>query len=160
MKLYEIDSAIQAIYDQIEQQDGVLPDELESALDGLQMERTAKISNVLRLLRNIDGDITKLDVEIACLNKKLKVLENRKQSVRNFLAYAVGEGNKFKDEIASVYWNNSEAVEVSDVDSLPRKYIREIVERSADKKAIKAALESGVMLEGCQIVTKKSMVVR
>ena len=64
MKLYEIDSAIQAVYDQIEQNEGVLPDELESALDGLQMERTEKIENIIKLLKNIDGDITKVEVEI------------------------------------------------------------------------------------------------
>ena len=87
MKLYEIDSAIQAVYDQIEQNEGVLPDELETALNDLQLERTTKISNIIKLMRNIDADITAIDVEISQLEKKLTAAKNRKQSVKNHLAY-------------------------------------------------------------------------
>lgn len=159
MKLYEIDSAIQAIYDQIEQNDGVLPDELESALDGLKMERTTKIDNILKLLKNIDGDITKFEVEISCMGKKLKALENRKQSVRNYLAYAIGEGNTFKG-VSSVSWKESSSVQVPDVQHIPLQYIREKVVKEPDKVSIREALESGVKIEGCSIVTKKSIVVR
>lgn len=158
MKLYEIDSAIQAVYDQIEQNDGVLPDELESLLDGLQMERETKISNIVLLLKNIDGDCTKLAVEISLLQKKYKALENRKQSVRNYLAYAVGEGNKFKDAISSIYWQQRESVDVSDVESLPDMFVH--VEKTPDKGLIKQYLEGGCHIAGCQIVTKQSIVVR
>lgn len=160
MKLYEIDSAIQAVYDQIEQNDGVIPDELESRLDGLQMERTTKISNILKLLRNIDSDITALDVEIASLQKKQKALENRKQSVRNYLAYAVGEGNKFKDAIATVYWKESESVLCPDVSDLPVKYVRQKTTQEPDKEAIKDALNAGKMIQGCSIMHKSTIVVR
>jgi Siphovirus Gp157 len=160
MKLYEIDSAIQAIYDEIEQNEGVLPDELESALNGLQMERTTKIGNVLKLLKNINGDITKLEVEANCLKKKLQSLENHKQSVKNYLAYAIGEGNKFKNEISSVHWTSSESVVVDEkkVDKLPDEYKKVIVEPC--KTLLKDAIKHGSKFEGVEIVTKKSIVVR
>lgn len=160
MKLYEIDSALQAIYDKIEQNEGILPDELETELNGLQMEREHKIDNIIKLLKNIDSDITALDVEITVLEKKLKAAENRKQSVRNFLAYAIGEGNKYKNTIASVYWKESESLLVPEVESLPLKFIREKVTKEADKKAIKEALESGEIIQGCSIMHKSTIVVR
>jgi Siphovirus Gp157 len=160
MRLYEIDSAIQAVYDQIEQNDGVLPDELELQLDGLQMERKEKIGNIVRLLKNIDGDCTKLAVEISMLQKKYKALENRKQSVRNYLAYAIGEGNSFKDTISSVSWNRSESVIVdeSKIDMLPPFYVKTIKEPV--KKLLKEAIEKGREFDGVTIETKQSMVVR
>ena len=160
MKLYEIDSAIQAIYDEIEQNEGVLPDELENALNGLQMERTEKIGNILKLMRNIDSDVVSLEVEIACLQKKLKATENRKQSVKNYLAYAIGEGNKFKNEISSVYWKDSESVVVdeSKVDKLPNEYKKVTVEPR--KTLLKDAIKHGSKFDGVEIVTKKSIVVR
>lgn len=160
MKLYEIDSAIQAVYDQIEQNDGVLPDELESELDGLQMERTAKISNILKLLKNIGSDETALEVEITLLEKKLKTVQNRKQSVKNYLAYAIGEGNKFKNEIASVYWKKSESVLCPDVSFLPLKFVREKITKEPDKVAIKEALNKGEVIQGCSIMHKSTIVVR
>jgi len=160
MKLYEIDTALQAIYDKIEQNEGVLPDELETELNGLQMEREHKIDNIIKLLKNIESDITALDVEITVLEKKLKAAENRKQSVRNFLACAIGEGNKYKNTIASVYWKESESVLVPEVESLPLKFIREKVTKEADKKAIKEALESGEVIQGCSIMHRSTIVVR
>lgn len=160
MKLYEIDSAIQAVYDQIEQNEGVIPDELESQLDGLQMERAAKISNILKLLKNIGSDETALEVEITLLEKKLKAVQNRKQSVKNYLAYAIGEGNKFKNEIASVYWKKSESVLCPDVSFLPLKFVREKITKEPDKVAIKEALNKGEVIQGCSIMHKSTIVVR
>lgn len=160
MKLYEIDSAIQEVYDQIEQNEGVIPDELESQLDGLQMERAAKISNILKLLKNIGSDETALEVEITLLEKKLKAVQNRKQSVKNYLAYAIGEGNKFKNEIASVYWKKSESVLCPDVSFLPLKFVREKITKEPDKVAIKEALNKGEVIQGCSIMHKSTIVVR
>lgn len=160
MKLYEIDSAIQAVYDQIEQNEGVIPDELESCLDGLKMERTAKISNILKLLKNIGSDETALEVEITLLEKKLKAVQNRKQSVKNYLAYAIGEGNKFKNEIASVYWKKSESVLCPDVSFLPLKFVREKITKEPDKVAIKEALNKGEVIQGCSIMHKSTIVVK
>ena len=160
MKLYEIDSAIQAVYDQIEQNEGVLPDELERALDGLQMERTEKIENIIKLLKNIDGDITKVEVEISLLEKKLNAAKNRKQSVKNFLAYAIGNGNKFKSPIASCYWKESESVLCPDVSFLPLKFVREKVTKEPDNVAIKDALNAGEVIQGCSIMHKSTLVVK
>ena len=161
MKLYEIDSEIQAIYDEIEANEGVLPDELETALNMLQMERTTKIDNIIKLYRNIAADETAIEVEITRLTKKLQSTVNRKQSVKNFLAYAIGEGNKFKNEIASVYWKSSESVQVpEDCEKLPEQYVRTKIEKSPDKKAIGEALKAGIVLEGCSIMHKTSIVVR
>lgn len=160
MKLYEIDSAIQAVYDQIEQNDGVLPDELEHQLDGLQMERSAKIGNILKLLKNICSDETALEVEISLLEKKLTAVKDRKQSVKNYLAYAIGEGNKFKNEISSVYWKESESVLCPDVSELPIKFVREKITKEPDKVAIKEALNSGEVIQGCSIMSKSTIVVR
>src|SRR5574344_1052700 len=100
MKLYEIDSAIQAVYDQIEQNEGVIPDELESCLDGLKMERTAKISNILKLLKNIGSDEKALEVEIKLLEKKLNAVQNRKQSVKT-IGKIPPKGESFSDFIAT-----------------------------------------------------------
>lgn len=160
MKLYEIDSSIQAVYDQIEANEGVLPDELESALDGLQMERTEKIENIIKLLKNIDGDITKIEVEISLLEKKLKAAENRKQSVKNFLAYAIGDGNKFKSPIASCYWKETESVLCPDASELPVKYVCEKITKKPDKVAIKDALNKGEVIQGCSIMHKSTLVVK
>lgn len=160
MKLYEIDSAIQAVYDQIEQNEGVLPDELETALNDLQMERTTKISNIIKLMRNIDADITAIDVEISQLEKKLTAAKNRKQSVKNYLAYAIGEGNKFKDAIASCYWKESESVLCPDASELPVKYVREKITKEPDKVAIKEALNKGEVIQGCSIMHKSTLVVK
>ena len=137
-----------------------MPDELECALDGLQMERTEKIENIIKLLKNIDGDITKVEVEISLLEKKLNAAKNRRQSVKNFLAYAIGNGNKFKSPIASCYWKESESVLCPDASELPVKYVREKITKEPDKVAIKEALNKGEVIQGCSIMHKSTLVVK
>lgn len=162
MTLYEIDSEIVSINEKIEQyamdNDGLIPPDLDEMLENLQMDREKKIGNIARFLKNVKSDVEAVENEIAILTAKKKALTNKVESVRKFLAFAVGEGVKFKDAVSSIFWKSSESVIVEDPELLPVEFQKVTIE--AKKAEIKAAINSGVTVAGAAIKPSISMVVR
>ena len=70
--------------------------------------------------------------------------------------------NKWKFETPKVKlsYRKSDSVEVSDINLLPKEYVKEKVELSADKTALKKALKDGKEIKGVEIVTKLNMQVK
>ena len=162
MKLYEIDAEIEALSEKINQyaedHDGEIPKNLDAELEVMKISREEKIGNIARLLKNYNADVGAIKCEIDRLKVKLQFATHKSESLKNFLAFAIGEGNKFKDAVTSIYWKESESVVCEHPESLPEQYRK--VEYTADKKALKEAVKSGVEIDGVSIVTNNSMVVR
>jgi hypothetical protein len=51
-------------------------------------------------------------------------------------------------------------VEVTDCNQLPKEYLKEKIEISADKTAIKKAIESGENISGALLVTKSNLQIK
>ena len=70
--------------------------------------------------------------------------------------------NKFKMETPrmKLSYRKSDSVDVYDIDSLPKEYIKEKVEVSADKTALKKDIKSGKEINGAKIVTNLNMQVK
>jgi hypothetical protein len=160
--LYEIDEQIAIINEQIEQyamdNDGLIHPDLDIMLEGLQMDRGKKIGNIARLLKNVKAEQEAVNNEVKRLQQKDVALQHKVESVKNFLAYAVGKGNKFKDSVVSIYWKDTESVKVDNPENLPKEYQRIIIE--AKKTELKEALKSGAIVDGVTIEKNSSMVVK
>ena len=70
--------------------------------------------------------------------------------------------NKFKMETPrmKLSYRKSDSVDVYDIDSLPKEYIKEKVEVSADKTALKKDIKNGKEINGAKIVTNLNMQVK
>ena len=70
--------------------------------------------------------------------------------------------NKWKFETPKVKlsYRKSDSVEVSDINLLPKEYVKEKVELSADKTALKKDIKSGKEINGAKIVTNLNMQVK
>lgn len=162
MKLYDIDAEIEALSEKInqyaEEHEGEIPENLDAELEAMKISREEKIGNIARLVKNCDSYAESITDEIVKLKVKLQSAEKKAESARNFLAFAVGEGNKFKDAVTSIYWSKHESIVCKRPESLPEQY-REI-KYIADKKALKEAIKSGIVIDGVSIVTNNSLVVR
>ena len=67
---------------------------------------------------------------------------------------------KFETPRVKLSYRKSDSVEVSDMNSLPKEYVKEKVELSAEKTALKKALKDGKEIKGAEIVTKLNMQVK
>jgi Siphovirus Gp157. len=67
MTLWEIDNAIVHALSLADDESGEIPDSALALLDQLEMERVAKITNVLAVIRNSQAQADAIDIEIARL---------------------------------------------------------------------------------------------
>jgi hypothetical protein len=153
MKLYEIDKAIM---DCIDMETGeVINEEL---LNGLQMERDAKIENVALWIKELKAEAEALKAEKMAFAERQKVAENKMESLKKWLAYALN-GEKFKTVRASVTFRTTEKVEVADIFKLDENYVR-YKDPEADKDAIKKAIKAGQVVAGATLVPSTSVIIK
>lgn len=153
MKLYEID---QAIMDCIDMETGEIIN--EELLNGLQMERDAKIENVVLWIKELKAEAEALKAEKMAFAERQKVAENKMESLKKWLVYALN-GEKFKTVRASVTFRTSDKVEIADIYKLDENYLR-YKEPEADKDAIKKAIKAGQEVAGATLVPSTSVIIK
>lgn len=155
MNLFEIDDRIEEL---IDEETGVITD--VEALEALEMERDAKISNIGCLIKESKAEQDAIKKAKQDLDKRLKVAENRERSCKTYLATYLN-GAKFKDGRVSISYRSSTSTEVDediDLNKLPDDCKKITIEPS--KTAIKERLEAGEVIEGCRLVQKNNLIVR
>lgn len=153
MKLYEID---QAIMDCIDMETGEIIN--EELLTSLEMERDAKIENVVLWIKELKAEAEALKAEKLAFAERQKVAENKMESLKKWLVYALN-GEKFKTVRASVTFRTTEKVEVADILKLDENYLR-CKEPEADKDAIKKAIKDGQEVAGATLVPSTSVIIK
>ena len=153
MKLYEID---QAILNCIDLETGEIID--TEQLDKLTMEREAKLENVACWIKELKAEAEALKAEKMALAKRQQVAENKMESLKKYLAYAL-DGQAFKTVRASVTFRKSQAVEIADIYKLDENYLK-YKEPEADKTAIKEAIKQGKTVTGATLVENTSVIIK
>ena len=176
--LYEIDYQLQMLEDyMVDVETGELLDEdsFNAKFDEIQMALNEKIENSMCFYKNLQADIEAFKIEEKNIAQRRKVKENLAERIKNRIdnyirmKYTNEDGvvdtdglNKFKMETPrmKLSYRKSDSVDVYDIDSLPKEYIKEKIELSADKTALKKALKDGKEINGATIVTKLNMQVK
>lgn len=153
MTLYQID---QAILGCIDLETGEIID--KEMLDQLEMDREAKIENVACWIKELKAEAEALKAEKMAFAKRQQVTENKMESLKNWLAYALN-GQAYKSTRASVTFRKSQTVEVADIWKLDENYLR-YKEPEADKTAIKEALKAGQTVAGATLVENTSVIIK
>lgn len=153
MKLYEID---QAILNCIDLETGEIID--TEQLDKLTMEREAKLENVACWIKELKAEAEALKAEKMAFAKRQQVAENKMESLKKYLAYAL-DGQAFKTTRASVTFRKSQVVEIADIYKLDENYLK-YKEPEADKTAIKEALKAGQTVAGATLVENTSVIIK
>lgn len=153
MTIYEIN---QAILNCIDLETGEIID--TEQLDKLTMEREAKLENVACWIKELKAEAEALKAEKMAFAKRQQVAENKMESLKKYLAYAL-DGQAFKTVRASVTFRKSQAVEIDDIYKLDENYLR-YKEPEADKTAIKEALKAGQTVAGATLVENTSVIIK
>ena len=158
MKLYEIDNAI---LDCIDVETGEVID--TERLDALQMERDAKIENVALWIKDLKAEAEAIKAEKMALAERQRVAENKAESLKKWLAYAL-DGQKFSTAKCAISFRKTEKVEISDVGMIRlMKEHDELLtykEPEPNKTAIKQALKDGLTVQGVQLVQNMSTIIK
>ena len=148
--LYEIDQAILACVDF---ETGEVID--QEQLDNLLMERSDKIESVALWVKNLESDAAAYKAEKEAFAEREKKATEKAKRLKDWLA-RVCEGEKFSTAKCAVSFRRSESVEIVDANEIPDEYLRTKTTTEPDKVAIKEAMKSGMVISGCQLVSKLS----
>lgn len=158
MKLYEIENAI---LDCIDLETGEVID--TERLDALQIERDAKIENVALWIKDLKAEAEAIKAEKLALAERQRVAENKAESLKNWLAYAL-DGQKFSTAKCAISFRKTEKVEISDVGMIRlMKEHDELLtykEPEPNKTAIKQALKDGLSVDGVRLECNTSVIIR
>ena len=158
MTIYEID---QAIMECVDLETGEIID--TEQLDKLQMERDTKLENVACWIKDLKAEAEALKNEKQALAERQRVAENKAESLKKWLAYAL-QGEKFKTPKCAISFRKSEAVEVTDegLNNLMKEHDELLTYKAPEpnKTAIKQALKDGLSVEGVQLVQNVSTIIK
>ena len=158
MTIYEID---QAIMECIDMETGEIID--TEQLDKLQMERDTKLENVACWIKDLKAEAEALKNEKQALAERQKVAENKAESLKKWLAYAL-QGEKFKTSKCAISFRKSEAVEVTDegLNNLMKEHDELLTYKAPEpnKTAIKQAIKDGLNVAGVQLVQNTSVIIK
>lgn len=155
MTLYDIDAAI------LECVDAETGDILDlEKLEALEIEHDAKISNLACWIKDLKADAAAIKAEKDALDKRMKAKENLADRISNYLQNYLN-GAKFEDSRCAISYRKSISTEIAeglDLNTLPDDCKKITV--TANKTAIKAALQNGATIEGCALVEKNNMIIK
>ena len=158
MKLYEIDNAI---LDCIDLETGEVID--TERLDALNMERDAKIENVVLWIKDLKAEAEAIKAEKLALAERQKVAENKVESLKKWVAYAL-DGQKFSTAKCAVSFRNTESVEVTEegLEALMNGHDDLLTYKAPEpnKTAIKQALKDGLTVEGVELVRNTNVIIK
>lgn len=167
MTLYEIESELLALLENgfnaaCIDEDGVVDEERAAEyLEKLPIERDKKLEAYGLVIKNYTAEIEAIKQEQANLTARRTAKEKHVERLKKAITNSMVMFNQPKFETAKVAFSfrKTSSVEV-DMDTLDKEFIREKVEYSADKTAIKNAIKAGKLVEGAQIVEKQALQVK
>lgn len=132
-------------------------------LNELQLEKDAKIENVACWIKELKAEAEAIKAEKLVLAERQKVAENKAESLKKWLAYALN-GEKFKTAKCSVSFRKTESVEVTDegLSNLMKKHNELLTYKAPEpnKKAIKDALKDGLSVQGVRLECNTSVIIK
>lgn len=160
MNIYEIDKQIMECVDT---ETGEIID-IEKLAE-LQMEREAKIESVALWVKNITASAQNIREEEKSLAERRKVLENKAERLKAYLADALG-GDKFETAKCSLSFRSSAAVQVDDeaalIAWLEANYRDDCLKYSTavNKTAVGNILKNGVKVPGAHIEQRSNLQIK
>jgi len=145
--LYDINQAMQDLIDKneaiIEENGGVIPSELEEDFNNLEIERSEKIGNYCKMIKNYNSEVVMLKNEIDNLSKRMKFSKNKIEFLKNRLIHNMAKGEKYIDKNSKITWRKSKKVKVLDETKLSSDYFE--IEKKILKNNIKKGIELGLI---------------
>lgn len=159
--LYNINNDYLELISQVEQAEGVLTPELEQALTINKSELEVKSIAYVEIVKQRESLNERIDSEIKRLQALKKSNDTLVSKLKNNLLNAVNLFGSYNAGFIKLSTRKSKQVVIDyDVNDLPKQYKVVKVTETADKIAIKKAIESGETVYGCRIVENVNLSIK
>lgn len=166
--LYELDAKIAELLETgfemscVDAETGEIDEtRLATYLESLQVDRKTKIDNIAVYVKNLEAEAVAIKAEEKRLKDRREAKERKAERLKNYIKASMllqGEA-KFETARVSMALRNSKAV-VVDESKLESVYFINKIVQSVDKKAIKQALEAGILVEGAMLEERKNLQIK
>lgn len=162
-KLYELSEQYRKFNEYVENgldNEDLTEDDLElfiDTLDGIKDAIESKIENIVKFMKNIEGDVNAYKAEEQRLAKRRKYLENKIDGLKTYISQTLTNANIKKVNAGNFtvkFQKSPASVEVLHEGSVPEQY-REPQPDKIKKKEILADLKLGKVVSGVVLVEDK-----
>lgn len=160
--LYQIEQEYLNIVQSIIDAGGEITEEQETALSISKEQLQNKGVCYGFIVKELEGNIDLIDLEIKRLNALKKPLVNSIDRLKNNLSQAMQmfEVTELKTPLLKINFRKSESIEVTDIDLLDANFVKTTITKAADKIAIKDAIKSGENVQGAVLVTNQNLQIK
>ena len=160
--LYELTAEFKAVADKLEQLD--LDDQtIADTLEGYSADFDNKVISISSFIRNLEVSADAIKKAEAEMNDRRRAVERKIEGLKSYVLTNMKAIGKDKVECAlfkvSVR-NNPASVVVDESAVVPKEFVVTKVTESVDKKALKTALEEGLVVEGVSLVRSNSLSIK
>jgi|SRR5882757_5481176 len=161
MRLFEISAQYRAL-ESLADSEELAPEFIADTLEGLEGDFEAKAIAVAKFILGLDAEAKAIAEAAAAMELRALRIGKRAESIRAYLLlqFMAMDWKKINtSEIVIARRNNPVAVQVSDERSIPEAFWiqPEPPPKRIDKKAVKAALQSGTDVPGCYLESGESI---
>ena len=159
--LYKINAEYMELFGRIEMAEGVLTPELEEELIIKKSELEVKSIAYVEVIKQRESFNDRIDEEIKRLQAMKKSNDTLVSKLKSNLLQAVSIFGNYEAGFLKIGTRKSKQVVVDyDVNDLPKQYKTVKVTETADKVAIKKAIESGETVYGCRLVENVNLTIK
>ena len=158
--LFDISHEDLRICEMLEETGGELTPEIEEALAINEANLLTKVDGYCEIIAKYKAMQEAAANRIKQLQAMKKTAENIERRIKEHLAYGMEMMGRDKIEVGThtVSFRTSHAVNIINEAHIPNYYIK--VSTSVDKEAIKRDIKNGILVEGVELVTNKSIQIR
>lgn len=137
-------------------------EQLRQALDNLNMKFVDKVTNIVKLIKNLEAQRDAVASEVKRLSDRKKAMDNRIDWLKNYVKTAMQatQSEKIKYALFTIYVGQSQpSVEVLNIDEVEEQFIK--IKKEVDKtKILEQVKSTGVIPSGVNIVQGTHLVIR
>lgn len=162
MQLYKIVKSIQKVFetptgDVIDSETGEVFN--KKYLDNLRIAKNRKIENIACWIKNLQAEIEAYKKEEESFRLRRKQAENRIENLKWYLTEWIS-GEKIETPRVKISWRKSEVVNILDENLIPSGYKSQKITEVIDKKEIKRAIKSGMVVAGADIKVNENIQIK
>jgi hypothetical protein len=160
--LYQIEQEYLNIVQSIIDAGGEITEEQETALSISKEQLQNKGVCYGFIVKELEGNIDLIDLEIKRLNALKKPLVNSIDRLKNNLSQAMQmfDVTELKTPLLKINFRKSESIEVTDVDLLDENFVKTTITKAADKIAIKEAIKAEIPVRGAVLLTNYNLQIK
>lgn len=166
MNLFELNSSIAAALDalvsSVNEETGEVDDKAVEALEALQVAREEKLENTALYMKGLQAEADALKREEDTLKKRRETKEKALERLKAYITDAMLQSGDTRLETARVVlsFRKSEAVNITNIELVPKGYWKSTVKTELDKTKIKEALKSGKEVNGAELQVRQNLQIK